>query len=237
MSNDLHDDDRVHQYVAGTLGADDRDDFEAHLLTCRSCRDAVRVGAAARAALIAGASASDATPVAGPGRPATLRLRPRTRWLGLAVAAAVTFMIVTRKGESADPLGQIAPPVWRPAEVRAASGPDANLVDRGMQAYAASRYADAARLLGEAARTDSSAGVAFYHGAALLAAKDPANAVAPLLRAQRPAGNPFSGDATLLAAKALIRLRLADSALAVLTRAPDTNSLALRAFADSIRTR
>jgi tetratricopeptide (TPR) repeat protein len=111
------------------------------------------------------------------------------------------------------------------------------VVDLGMQAYASANYAAAAQALARAAHSDSSPGVAFYLGAALLSAGNADSALGPLLRARVPEGNPWAAEATLLAAKVLVRLRQADSALALLDQAIAANprAAALRAFADSVR--
>lgn len=225
-----HMDDRVHQYVAGTMSPAAIEAFEEHLLSCAECRETVRVGAAARRAL------ADIPGATGKARGAGRRTLV---WSTLGAAAALLIFVV-RDASRGTALGAITPPVYRPEAVRAGGDSMTDLVDRGMRAYSASEFGDAAHLLGEAVAHDSSAGVAFYHGAALLLAGDAARAVPELLRARLPVGNPYSADAMLLAAKALVRLRLTDSAIAVLERSPPGEraaAAALRAFADSIRRR
>lgn len=229
-----HDDDRAHRYVAGVMSDDERDAFEEHLLGCAACRAAVRSGAAVRVAL-----ATDGPPLAASaasGGASVTRRATRPAALAALAAAVVVVAVLAREAARPSPLASITAPPWAPAGARAEAAATRD-VDRGMEAYAARDWAAAARLLGEAARTDSSPGVRFYHGAALLLAGNARAAAPELLRAQLPAGNPFSADASRLAAKALVALHLPDSALAVLARAPAAGDAALRAFADSIRAR
>ncbi|MEA3247801.1 MAG: zf-HC2 domain-containing protein [Gemmatimonadota bacterium] len=229
-----HDDDRAYRYVAGVMSDDERDAFEEHLLTCAACRAVVRAGAVVRVALATDAPRQATASASGL---ASIARRPTRPAAFAALAAAVVVVAVLgREAARPSPLASIAAPHWEPGEARA-EGAATRDVDRGMAAYAARDWIAAAHLLGDAARADRSPGVAFYHGAALLLAGNARAAAPELLRAQLPAGNPFSADASLLAAKALVALNLPDSALAVLARAPAAGSAALRAFADSIRAR
>lgn len=227
MNGNWHESGAVGAYVAGRLAPDELDAFEAHLLECAECRANVRVGAAARIALL-GASARQ-----------TARRRAAVLG-GIGLAAALVLAMVGRREYHRISLGRASPPVFAGADVRSAvasgSRAGAAQVDLGMAAYAAGDFRRAAALLADAAQADSSPGVSFYLGAAQLTAGNASAALTALQRARTPAGNPYANDATLLAAKALVLLRRPDAAAAMLRGAapPGAAGAALRAFADSI---
>jgi tetratricopeptide (TPR) repeat protein len=223
-----HDSDAAAQYVAGTLDPGALDAFEEHLLTCEECRNEVRLGSAIRAA---------APPVSVPGSlsPATDARRWRRALIPLAAAAAIAITFALRESRS-DRLGAVDAFPFVAAPVRANPDPSAVLVDSGMAAYSAGDFSRAAELLTRATASDSSPGVQFYLGVSRLVSRDDAAAVAALVRATGPAGNPFADDARYYAMKALVRMRRADSALALYRAAlPGIAAHArARAFADSI---
>ena len=223
MTRHEPDDDAVARYVAGTMPADELDEFEPHLLECESCRSAVRVGAATRAALVS-------QPLRAAGR------RVPWYWLG-AAAAAVILVVATRTNSSGGPLGEVTPAPFVAGELRPSADAATALVDSGMLAYVANDFGAAAERLGRAARTDSSASVAFFLGVSLLMRGDNAAALHALGRSA--VGGPYAGEAAYYMAKALVRLNRPDSAIAVLERASATAPApeVLRAFADSIRRR
>jgi len=227
MSSRWHDSDTVAQYVAGTLSPELLDGFEEHLLECDACRRDVRLGAAARIAL------REPSPAAAP---AQRRRQPRVVGIVAALAAVLLVFVTTRRAVETRRLGAVIPPAFVATPLRAPTDSVALLVDRGMAAYAASDYADAATLLGRAAATDSSAAVAFYLGVALMLDGQADRAVAELLRATQPRTNPYASDATYFAAKALVRAHRADSARALLLSAvrDGARDARLGAFADSI---
>jgi hypothetical protein len=227
MNGDWHESGAVGAYVAGRLAPDELEAFEAHLLDCAECRANVRLGAAARIALLSPA-------------PRLTAFRRGTLLGGIGLAAAIVLAMVGQREYHRITLGRAAPPAFVGADVRSAAASSGRAgtaqVDRGMAAYVAGDYRRAATLLALAAQSDSSPGVAFYLGAAQLSAGDASAALTALLRARTPAGNAYANDATLLAAKALVQLRRPDSAVALLRGAAPLGSAgaALRAFADSI---
>src|SRR5206468_12273178 len=94
------DDDTIHAYVAGKLPEAQAEAFELHLLHCAGCREAVRLGAGARSALIAGAVA------------------PRRRFAGaaaaiLTLAAASIVVVMVRRSGGEHGLRAFTPAVFR----------------------------------------------------------------------------------------------------------------------------
>lgn len=227
MTRHEPDNDAVARYVAGTMPAAELDQFEPHLLGCEACRSAVRVGAAARAALVS--QPAEASPLHDRRRP--------WYWLGAAAAAGVVLVVATRANSSVDPLGTVTPAPFVAGQLRPSSDAATALVDRAMLAYVASDFATAVELLRRAARTDSSTSVAFFLGVSLLMRGEAALALEALGRSA--VDGPYAGDAAYYMAKALVRLNRPDSAIAVLERASATAPArdVLRAFADSIRGR
>lgn len=231
------------RYVAGTLPADAIDAFEEHLLACAVCQGEVRVGAAARLGLRGSAEPLVAPlPAPDPAR-GSARLRARAlAVLGVAAAAVLVLTVQARRNAPLRALAAYSPPVFVGATVRAASDSGdseraAARVDLAMAAYAAGDFRVAAARLNAAATADSTAGVAFYLGAAQLASGDARGAIAAFRRAAAVAGNPYAEDAAVGAAKAFLRLGLADSALAVLANPAVGAAPAVQALADSIRSR
>lgn len=226
MTRHESDGDAVARYVSGTMPAEELDEFEPHLLECEACRSAVRVGAAARAALVSQPAA--ASPFD--------RRRP-WYWLGAAAAAGVALVVATRANSSVDPLGSVTPAPFVAGQLRPSRDAVTALVDSGMLAYVASDFATAVEHLRRAARTDSSASVAFFLGVSLLIRGENASALEAL--GHSAVEGPYASESAYYMAKALVRLNRPDSAVAVLNRAVSTlpESALLRAFADSIRRR
>ena len=219
------DDDAIHGYVAGTLPASEVEAFELHLLGCRSCREAVRLGLGVRVEIGAPARAS----------------RTRAAFIGgvlMLAAASIVAVILSRAGDG-DGLASFTPPPFAGVPVRRGADVDSAraLVDRGMAAYQDGDFAAAARLLGTGAGLDASPGVSFYLSVAQLANGDAVNALQSARRAGNPPDNPFAADAAVVGAKAWLRLGRFDSAVAELGRAPRDGPGSARAAAllDSIR--
>lgn len=215
----------VHRYVAGTLETDDVDAFEIHLLGCDACARAVHEGSAVAAALRLE-----------PGR----ARRSVVRWgLPLAAAAAAAIWLLLPREDALERLGRVdRVPGFDGLPVRAPLDSATALVDRGMEAYRAGDFARSAELLGAAAALESSSGVQFFLGIALLKAGAPARAAAALGAALDPPDNPYAAEARLYRAKAWLALGSADSALAQLAAVPATAGAArahATALADSIR--
>ena len=225
-------DDVIARYVAGTLPAADVAALEAQLLECAACERRIREGAAIRAALRhdppgAGANA----------RPAGWR---RAGWMLAAVAAAATFLLLTRHDDDVSRLGRVAEtPEFRPLVVRANVGETDRLVDSAMAFYSRGNFDRADDMLGRAAATTPSPAVSFYLGVARIQRGDRAGALVALRGALEPPGNPYAADARLYMAKAFLALRERDSALTHLSAVPAANPLypRARALMDSVRAR
>lgn len=230
MTIHWHDSDAAQQYVAGTLPRADVEAFEEHLLACGRCRSDVRAGAAVRIAL-------SAEPAGAVRRASPVHIwRRRTIFAAAAAAAAVLVIALVNRESRVARLGAIDPPAFVSGALRAPADSATDLVDRGMAAYAARDFAGAAALLSRAAAVDSSAGVAFHLGVALLMQNENERALESLLRARRPAGNAYADEALFFAVKALIRQRQTDSALALIRSAPRDGPIGahMRALGDSI---
>lgn len=227
------DPDVVHRYVARTLTPAETNAFEVHLLACASCRDAVREGAAIRAALRAQAdTGSDAV--------SPTRSRPRRLpWLFTAAAAAVLlFLVLARQEDPVRRLGRLRDmPAYSPLAVRAANTSTDIAIDSAMAAYVGRDYARVDRLLSEASRTRQSPAVFFYLGMARLAMDERARAIEALERSLEPAGNPYAAEARFYLGKAWLRLGQPDSAEAHLVAVPAGNTVhrAAAALMDSVR--
>src|ERR1051326_6698316 len=202
------DDDTIHGYVAATLPADEADIFELHLLGCSGCRDAVRIGAGTRDALLTNKRAR--------------RRRGGVAAAALTLAAASILIVVFVRGTERGGLAAFTPPSFSGTPVRRGADADSAraMVDAGMDAYQRRDYAAAVRLLAAGAQADGSPGVNFYLSVAQLATGDALGAVQAARKAMNPPSNPFAADAAVVAAKAWLRLGRSDSALAELGRAP-----------------
>ncbi len=217
--------DLVHRYVAGTLEPDELDRFEAHLLECLACQEAVRQGAAVRAALREPAAGS--------------RRLPTAAWtLPLAAAAALALWILLPSEGALERLGGVDPiPGFSGLPIRTPADSGVLLADQGMAAYQAGDYASAAELLHGAFERDSSPAVAFFLGVTRLKTGEPSLALESLAAA-RESDNAYAAEASLYIAKAWLQLEQADSALSSLAAIPPSTGAInqhARALADSIR--
>ncbi len=220
------DGDTVHRYVAGTLDPSEVEALEIHLLECASCQEAVREGVAIRQALGNGGSTSR---------------RPRLlRWVApVAAAAAIAAWVMLRPVDPLARLGRVdVVPGFEGLAVRAEADSGTALADRGMAAYLAGDFREAARLLGEASELDPAPAVHFFLGIARLKIGASADAIAALALAAAPPDNPYAAEAHLYLSKAWLGLGDADSALVHLGRVSagvaDVYAHAV-AMADSVR--
>ncbi len=216
----------MHRYVAGTLGPSEVEAFEIHLLECASCQVVVGEGVAIRQALSRGGPTS---------------LRPRfLLWAGpIAAAAALAVWLVLRPVDPLARLGRVdVVPGFEGLAVRAEADSGAALADRGMAAYLAGDFREAARLLGEASELDPEPAVHIFLGIARLKEGASEEAIAALAAAAEPADNPYAAEAHLYLSKAWLGLGNADSALAhlgsVLSTPSDVVAHAV-ALADRVR--
>jgi tetratricopeptide (TPR) repeat protein len=227
---DLADRAVVERYLAGQLSDLDAQAFEEHYLTCATCQDALRLGAALRRAM------PEAVPGTSPRR-RVLLLAP----LGLAASIAAVLLLRTDTGDDLAGLGAVTqPPIYLGVPVRSAlpSEPD-SLYAHAMTAYLAQRYPESAAGL----RAALAAGVAaapaeFFLGASLLMTDAPDSAQAAFARVIALGDTPYRAEAHYYRAKALLRIGRGAEALALLDRLGDPASgidPAARALADSIR--
>lgn len=229
MTNHPHSDpDVVARYVAGTLPDSERRDFELHLLDCASCQRDVREGVAIRGALRNDPEAARA--------PRPFRVA-RSRWIGIAgMAAAAAIVVVAVRPRAPDLASLPSAPRIASVDVR---GGDTRMLrtDSAVAAYAAGDYQRARPLLQAVLDSAFDPALAFYAGHAALADGDARGAVRLLAQlladtASARRATPFRGDAAYVLAKAWLRLREPDSALAALQA---SSTPAARALADSIR--
>ena len=218
-------DDRIHQYVAGTLAGTDLEEFEVHLLGCAKCQVAVKEGITLRSALRRSGAGS-----------------ARRRWLRwsapLAAAAALVVWFVMGRAGPLDRLSRLetAPPfVGEPT--RGGGDSISTQVDRGIARYGAGDYREAARLLGGAPDSDATPALQYYLGISRLMAGDTRGAIIALRQASRDPYKLYAADAEYFLAKAWLRLGRADSALAHLEKASVAEVPATRArlLADSVK--
>lgn len=222
--------DVIARYLAGTLEAEAVEAFELHMVDCSSCQAALRSGAALRKVL-------RATPA--------LRAEPRPvarslRWVvPLGTAAAVFAVWLALPHET--PLGRLshlgAPPALGVLAVRGDADSAASLVGRGMDAYLAGRYREAARLFAGSDSLSPSETAVFYRGLSALFGGDAAGAVVVLRRVMERADGPYAAEAHFYSAKAWLRLGSPDSALAHLAAIASGAALAAHAaaLADSVK--
>jgi tetratricopeptide (TPR) repeat protein len=221
----------VERYLAHRLSAAEREEFEAHFLTCERCQQALALGAGIRAAW------------------PRVRPRPARRWvllgsgLGLAAAAGLAAIILftpKRVPVELERLGAVVQaPIYLGIPVRAGpAGPADSLFASAMTDYVAERYAEAAAGL----RTALSAGVdsapaEFFLGASLLMTAHPAEAAASFGKVIAGGETPYLAEAHFYRAKALLRGGQAAAALADLRDAARLGGVIggyARALSDSI---
>jgi hypothetical protein len=188
----------VERYLAHRLSAAEREEFEAHFLTCEPCQQALALGAGIRAAW------------------PRVRPRPARRWvllgsgLGVAAAGLAALLLLTPRRVPAEleRLGALVQaPIYLGIPVRAGpSGPADSLFASAMTDYVAERYTEAAAGL----RTALSAGVdsapaEFFLGASLLMTAHPAEAATSFGKVIAAGETPYLAEAHFYRAKALLR--------------------------------
>jgi len=221
----------VERYLAKGLSAEQREEFEAHFLTCQRCQDAIALGTGIRAAW------------------PRVRARPPRRWLlvggglGLAAAAGLATLLLfapQRVPAAVERLGNLVQaPIYLGVPVRAGpSSPADSLFATAMAAYVAERYDDAARELRQAlAAGVEPAPATFFLGASLLMTAHATEAAASFERAVAAGDSPYLAEAHFYRAKALLRLGEVSAALAELREAARFGSVIgdyARALADSV---
>lgn len=234
------DDETARRWTAATLPAAEAAAFEAHLLGCDRCQGAVQHAAAMSRSLRDAAALpapANATGDIADGNGAGIHRWRSLRWIApVAVAAGLTMVALTRRPPASGLDGLGTAPAFVPATVRAPS--DARAVDRAMAAYVAGRYGEAARLLEQGIAADASAGAWFFLGVSRLFAGDAQGAVPALGVAAADGASPYRAEAAYWLAKAWLRQRRPDEALAHLRDAARAGAPGISpraaALADSI---
>ena len=219
------------QYAAGQLEPAAAAVFEEHLVACEQCQTEVRLAAGVRRLV------RDA--------PAT-RAAYRARWIGgasvlLAAGIAAVLVRPSRVDPKLAALGHVLePPAYLGTTVRSLPQRGDSLFNAAMSAYTARRYEEAASDL----RSALAAGVdtvpaRFYLASAELMAGHPPDAAADYARVIGAGANAkaYLPEAHLYRARALLRLGIAQAALADLRAVPQTDAMTAArasALADSV---
>lgn len=226
---DVAERDLVERYVAGRIGDDEAEPFEAHYLTCERCQREIRLAAATRAALA-------------DGRARRRRGGRYGAWVLAAAAALAAVLLVSRERVPADVarLGAVdQPPVYLGVPVRAEETSADDRFAAAMRDYAAGDYAAAA----DGLRAARDAGVDrppadFFLGTSLLMLGRDAEAVDAFDRVIALGETPYLTEAYFYRAKARLRQGTAAAALADLERAAAGDGIIAAyavALADSVR--
>ena len=198
----------VERYLAHRLSAGEREEFEAHFLTCERCQQAIALGTGIRSAW------------------PQLRPLPARRWvllgsgLGLAAAAGLAAILLfspKRVPAELERLGAVVQaPIYLGIPVRAGpSGPADSLFASAMSNYVAERYeAAAAGLRAALSAGVDSAPAEFFLGASLLMTAHPAEAAESFGKVIAAGETPYLAEAHFYRAKALLRRGQAAEALA-----------------------
>ena len=199
------------RYVAGTLEDSAVVVFEGHFVGCARCQSRLRDAVALRKVL----RGADAT------APTRLLVPVRARWM-VPLAAAASIGVLWLVAAPPSPLvrlgGMAEAPPLAVMPVRTDGDSVAAWVGRGLNAYRAGRFAEAALFLGRGDSLQPAPATKYYRGAALLMGDDPRAAVAALESTADSDDAPFAAESRFLMAKAWLRLGRADSALAQLAR-------------------
>lgn len=215
----------IERYVAGTTTPAETTDFESHLVGCRDCQQAVRIGAAARQALRSGSARS-----------------PRPAWgTTLAVLALAAGVVIVAGAEllsqrRIQSLGDISAPSYMGIAVRSSVAD--SLFDRAMRSYHAGQYDRAAELLtaARAAGADSTL-TSFFAGASRLMRNDPDRATHEFRIVIGRGESPYLAEAHFYLAKSWLQRGGADSAMVHLAAAAASQypiAPTARALSDSI---
>lgn len=185
------------RYAAGRLAGDKLESFEVHMLACSPCRDSVREAAALAR---------------------VLRRRPKRQVARFAVpagaAGAAIFAWIVLAPGPLERLGRMeTAPSLTSIEVRGDADSAAVFAQRGLVAYHARRYEEAAEWLGRAHAEKAQPGVAFFAGTAHLLADEPDSALAYLGFVIASGNVTYTPESRFYAAKAWLRKNNRDSAL------------------------
>lgn len=223
----------IERYLAGRLSPDETVAFEDHYVSCRRCQDDLRLGVATRRGLAAIPARRESV---------RRRVRPAHVALGLAAAAGVAgVLLIARDRVSEDVArlgGVLEPPVYLGVAVRGIEESRDSLFAAAMSAYAARRYEEAAKGLGEAlAAGVDSAPALFFRAASLLMMGRNRDAEQGFRDVIALGETPYTPEASFFRAKALLRLgnaREAGAELRVVAAKDDELGNWARALADSL---
>ena len=221
--------DAVERYVAGTLDDAETDDFERHLIGCRACQAAVRIGGVVRHELRQERAA-----------PRPIQRTRAIQIAALALAAGIIAVATVRQTNrrALRSLSEVGtPPAYGGVAVRSAPTVAETVFAEGMRRFGERRYSDAESLL-TAARAQGADSVpsSFFLGITSLIRGDAARAIRELDLVIARGDTPYADEAHFYAAKAWLRRGNADSARAHLARISDDAPIAgaARALGDSI---
>jgi len=221
----------VERYVTKRLTQQEREEFEAHFLTCERCQSALVLGAGIRASL--------------PQVRTVARGRSWLVWgggLGLAAAAGLAVVMLRTAGPRA-PLARLGElvqaPIYLGIPVRGGQPRAADsLFEAAMTAYTAERFDQASSQLRAAiAAGVDSAPAEFFLGASYLMTGRPKEASASFASVVALGDTPYLAEAHFYRAKALLRLGETRAALDELKQAGALGGVIggyARALTDSI---
>ena len=222
----------VERYVARRLTPEEREEFEAHFLTCDRCQSALVLGAGIRAAL-----------------PRVRTTRPRRAWLvwgsglGLAAAAGFAALILRAPQQPSGALARLGDllqaPIYLGIPVRGGPARAADsLFDAAMTSYSAEQFEQASKQLRAAlAAGVDSAPTEFFLGASYLMTGRPKEAAASFAGVVALGDTPYLAEAHFYRGKALLRLGQSAAALTELRQASALGGVIAgyaRALTDSI---
>ncbi len=241
----IHEAELADRYVTGRMPDAERVAFENHFVTCAQCQQDLRFASAVRAAAATSSpqlTASDGGTSAR-ATPGSLANRSRAvRWIGIALAAGVGAIILIRSTPSRAlvELGGVAePPPYAGIAVRGTPGRGDAIFDAAMKQYSERHFETAANGLRAAlAAGQDSIPTGFFLGASLLFTGDASAAADAFDDVAARGDSPYSDEAQLYEAKALLRLGRGSDALDVLARHTPADPAALAklsAFADSVK--
>lgn len=226
------------RYVAGRSSEAEAEAFEQHLIGCRACQQAVRLGVAVRAELAREATLPE-------DRGAARGARPRS-WLRTATvtlaAATIVLAFFGKQWMDQRPLralGEIAAaPSYDGVEVRTAEAPADSLFAVGMKLYVQGERDAALQALASARASGAdSTPTSFFIAALHLLERNPRAALRELDVVLHRAESPYTAEAHYYAAKAWLQLARPDSArphLEVAGRSQLPIAALARALTDSV---
>lgn len=198
----------VERYVAGTSTARETEQLERHLLGCRGCQRAVRLGSAVRAELRSSRSGSSAN---------RSRWRRRSTLVACGLLAATVVAVAGSRVANRNALRQLGVvaslPEYAGIAVRSYRSAGDSLFAEGMRLYGERRIEEATMMLqGARARGADSVPSSFFLGVLLLMRDQPIAAQRELLAVLRHGDTPYAAEAHFFLAKAWLRRGNRDSA-------------------------